>query len=698
MKARQFSVRSKLIGLSSVPVILLVVLTSLALYSVGLLLESVYQVDNTNKVIRQALEVQEDAFEMQTGMRGFLLTGSDKFLQEFVRGEKQIVDQMGSLKAGISDQEQARTLDQAEGVLSTWKKEVAAPAIALRKEIGSAQDMNDMSDLVREGVAQRHYVDLRSKMETFIKLQKSRLLTAQREQAREQDPVKLRWAMASVDFGNMVINEALQLLLLVDETQRAQLWYVLSGRDEYIDIYRKTKQKVYSMMDQLKESSVDAPDQVKMVDESRGIFNDWVKKILEPEISLREEIAKSKTMVDMKAYVNKGEDKIHFDKFKQLMEGFRKKEDDLMAGRQETADKTVSITRKLLVIGTVLVVLLASGITFLLSGRITQPLVGAVDLAESIGKGDLTKTLPVRTQDEVGRLCAALNDMVWKLQNQTKQILQGVNVLTASVAEISATVSQVAVSTTQTSTAVTETTTTISQLKQAARLASDKAKNVADSSRQAAQVSESGKEATEDTVRRMNLIKEQMESIGETVVRLSERSQAIEEIISTVQDLAAQSNLLAVNASIEAARAGEQGKGFAVVAHEIKTLADQSRRATEQVRSILEDTRKWVSAVVMATEQGSKAVDAGVLQSSTAGEAIFSLSNSVVASAREASVIQTTSEQQFTGVEQVATAMTSIENAVRQNSQGIAQIEEAAQRLLSLGEQLKKLVDIYKIA
>lgn len=698
MKARQFSVRSKLIGLSSVPVILLVVLTSLALYSVGLLLESVYQVDNTNKVIRQALEVQEDAFEMQTGMRGFLLTGSDKFLQEFVRGEKQIVDQMGSLKAGISDQEQARTLDQAEGVLSTWKKEVAAPAIALRKEIGSAQDMNDMSDLVREGVAQRHYVDLRAKMETFIKLQKSRLLTAQREQAREQDPVKLRWAMASVDFGNMVINEALQLLLLVDETQRAQLWYVLSGRDEYIDIYRKTKQKVYSMMDQLKESSVDAPDQVKMVDESRGIFNDWVKKILEPEISLREEIAKSKTMVDMKAYVNKGEDKIHFDKFKQLMEGFRKKEDDLMAGRQETADKTVSITRKLLVIGTVLVVLLASVITFLLSGRITQPLVSAVDLAESIGKGDLTKTLPVRTQDEVGRLCAALNDMVWKLQNQTKQILQGVNVLTASVAEISATVSQVAVSTTQTSTAVTETTTTISQLKQAARLASDKAKNVADSSRQAAQVSESGKEATEDTVRRMNLIKEQMESIGETVVRLSERSQAIEEIISTVQDLAAQSNLLAVNASIEAARAGEQGKGFAVVAHEIKTLADQSRRATEQVRSILEDTRKWVSAVVMATEQGSKAVDAGVLQSSTAGEAIFSLSNSVVASAREASVIQTTSEQQFTGVDQVATAMTSIENAVRQNSQGIAQIEEAAQRLLSLGEQLKKLVDIYKIA
>ena len=110
----------------------------------------------------------------------------------------------------------------------------------------------------------------------------------------------------------------------------------------------------------------------------------------------------------------------------------------------------------------------------------------------------------------------------------------------------------------------------------------------------------------------MNLIKTQMESIGETVVRLSDQSRAIEDIIASVQDLADQSNLLAVNASIEAARAGDQGKGFAVVAHEIKTLADQSKEATEHIRTILDDTRKWVSAAVMATEQGGKAVEAGL--------------------------------------------------------------------------------------
>lgn len=188
-----------------------------------------------------------------------------------------------------------------------------------------------------------------------------------------------------------------------------------------------------------------------------------------------------------------------------------------------------------------------------------------------------------------------------------------------------------------------------------------------------------------------------MESIGETVVRLSEHSQAIEDIIAAVQDLADQSNLLAVNASIEAARAGDQGKGFAVVAHEIKTLADQSKEATGQVRTILEDTRKWVSAVVMATEQGSRAVGAGVSQSTVAGESIQSLANSVAASSQAASVIDTATEQQFAGVDQVARAMANIAQAMHQNLEGTSQLETAAKRLEDLGVSLKDLVERYRV-
>src|SRR6185369_6399816 len=129
------------------------------------------------------------------------------------------------------------------------------------------------------------------------------------------------------------------------------------------------------------------------------------------------------------------------------------------------------------------------------------------------------------------------------------------------------------------------------------------------SAQRALLVSNSGRKATEEAAAGMSRIRSQMDAIGQSMMRLSEQTQAIGQIIATVEDLSAQSNLLAVNAAIEAAKAGEQGKGFAVVAQEVKSLAEQSRHATDRVRGILGDIQKATTAAVMATEQGSKAVE-----------------------------------------------------------------------------------------
>ena len=134
-----------------------------------------------------------------------------------------------------------------------------------------------------------------------------------------------------------------------------------------------------------------------------------------------------------------------------------------------------------------------------------------------------------------------------------------------------------------------------------------------------------------------------------------------------------------------------------MVAQEIKTLADESRNATEQIRLILQETQKWVSAVVMATEQGIKAVEAGVQQSFQAGDAILTLSNSVAESSQAADVIDTSAEQQFVGVDQVSSAMTHIAAAMQQNLSGTAELEASARRLQDLGDQLKHLVDRYRM-
>ena len=364
---------------------------------------------------------------------------------------------------------------------------------------------------------------------------------------------------------------------------------------------------------------------------------------------------------------------------------------------KEAMAPTLFLVWRILMMALVIAAIVAV-LAFFAARGVSKPIRKMAEQASSISEGNLTVDVTIeKRKDEIGELTRAFHSMVDNLRQQTVEILDGVNILMSASAEISSTTSELAASASETSSAVSETMTTVEELKQTANLSSDKARSVSERSQTAFQIAQSGKKATEETINRMSHIKGQMESIGETVVRLSEQSLSIEEIISAVKDLAEQSKLLAVNASIEAARAGEQGKGFAVVAQEIKILADQSRQATDQVRTILEDIRGSISAVVMATEQGNRAVDAGSRQSQEAGSAIEEVTKSVHDAAQALTVVVASGEQQSIGVEQVSGAMGSIDQAMRQNVEGTRQLETAARNLEQLGQRLKDFVNRFRV-
>jgi methyl-accepting chemotaxis protein len=183
----------------------------------------------------------------------------------------------------------------------------------------------------------------------------------------------------------------------------------------------------------------------------------------------------------------------------------------------------------------------------------------------------------------------------------------------------------------------------------------------------------------------------------QSVSRLSEHTQQIGKIITTMNELASQSNMLALNAAVEAARAGEQGKGFSVVAQEMRSLAEQSKQATIQVRGILEEIQQATNTTVMATEAGTKGVDEGGGLAAKARQVIQQLAQVIDESAQAAMQMVAGGQQQAAGIEQIATAMQNINQATAQGLVSTRQAEHAAQDLNGLAGQLNETVQQYKV-
>jgi methyl-accepting chemotaxis protein len=281
----------------------------------------------------------------------------------------------------------------------------------------------------------------------------------------------------------------------------------------------------------------------------------------------------------------------------------------------------------------------------------------------------------------------------WLLNRAISGPLQETStVIGSGSAEILASTTEQAAAANETLAAVSETVATVDEVSQTAEQASERAKVVADSAQRAAEIAKAGSRAVDDSVAGMQQVREQVESIGRSILSLAEQAQAIGEIITSVTDIAEQTNLLALNAAVEAARAGDAGRGFAVVAGEIKSLAEQSKRSTVQVRQILGEIQRATGAAVMTTEQGTKQAAVASRQVSEAGDTIRTLADAAGKAAQASAQIVASAGQQALGMEQIRLAVGNIHQATEQNLTASRQAEQAAQDLTRLGEQLTRLV------
>jgi methyl-accepting chemotaxis protein len=365
---------------------------------------------------------------------------------------------------------------------------------------------------------------------------------------------------------------------------------------------------------------------------------------------------------------------------------------------QKEAFKASDTLREFIILILLVSIALIVFSAYILSTNISNPLKKITKVALLISEGDLTIEMPKeKRSDEIGTLSEAIAIMLNNLKEQIKEFINVVNVIASSVSEISVTLSQVSSAATETSSAVSETTSTVEEVKQTVFLSNEKTKKVANSSKESLAIAEVGQNATEVSRQSMKDINLQMQAIAESILVLSEQSQNISELIESVDNISEQSNLLAVNAAIEAAKAGEYGKGFSIVAQEIRNLSEGSKYATKQVRNILKDIQKATNSSVMTTEKGIKLVEKGVDQVAEAGDAIRNLIENVNVASHAVIQIETSSQQQLIGMDQVAFAMEGINQASFQNLESMRQLEDSTYNLKEMGQKLKQIIERYKV-
>jgi methyl-accepting chemotaxis protein len=376
------------------------------------------------------------------------------------------------------------------------------------------------------------------------------------------------------------------------------------------------------------------------------------------------------------------------------------REQQVLASKVSTAQSLQYLLSSVVVLIAVAVLLMARALT-----RRARQLSSA---AQRIASGELALTAEVSSSDELAVLAESFNTMTATLRQKIeaeqsgrgrleallRTITETATNLASATAEILAGTSQQSAGAQEQAAAVTQTVTTVDEVVRTADQAALRAKAVADAAQRSLEVSKTGRKAIDDSTTSMSTVKEQTETVAESIVALAERAQAIGEIIAAVNDIAEQTNLLALNASIEASRAGEHGRGFAVVASEVKALADQSKKATAQVRTILGEIQRATNSAVMSAEEASKSVNSTMRVVEEAGQTIRALTDTINEAAHSASQIAASAGQQSTGMAQIHQAMKNISQTTTQNLASTKQTERAAQDLNSLGLRLKELVAV----
>ena len=488
----------------------------------------------------------------------------------------------------------------------------------------------------------------------------------------------------ALSVSNEIWREAL-------EARRQEKNYILYGKAEY---FNKLKEHVASLMrlyDELDVVSTTSDNRIKIsqareaTKEYLMAANNWVTNDQELKALLVQMRDIGINMQDTAMAAQK--------------DGW-----ESMSESKKAADGTIRSAFTGTISAFIIMIIIGIVAAILLARFVTRPVEKMLIRVQELGRaeGDLTQRIDVKSEDEIGALGRAFNQMLRTLHDMIFQIKESASEVSstsqqlsstsqemnATTEEVSSTVQQIAAGSTKQAEATEKTSKIIEDISATIKQTASAAQSASAASLEAIEKAQTGRNATQRAAEKMEQIDSVINESVSSIRSLKDRSQQIGRIVEVITGFANQTNLLSLNAAIEAARAGESGRGFAVVAEEVRKLAEGSKKSAEEIADLIAEIQAETEKAATSIDSGSKEVTDGMEVVKETGVALEEIIKGAEEAGAMSQQVSSASQQIVEGIEKIVKAIEEVSTTAEQNASAVQEVSASTQEQTASMEEM----------
>ena len=350
-----------------------------------------------------------------------------------------------------------------------------------------------------------------------------------------------------------------------------------------------------------------------------------------------------------------------------------------------------------LICGVVIAFLAAIGLGLIITRSITRPLARAVESANRVAAGDLSRPMESGGKDEIGSLLQAMDVMQGNLKTTVRNIAQAADQLASASEELNAVTEHSSRALVRQNDEIQQAATAVTEMTSAVEEVARNAASTSQASEQTSRSAAQGRDQVRNAVASVSAMADEITQSTDKVEVLASRVEDITKTLEVIRAIAEQTNLLALNAAIEAARAGEQGRGFAVVADEVRALAHRTQASTAEIENMMNLMRAGAEEAVTAMTRSRNLASTTRVQAVQAEEALDEITEGVSVINEKNLVIASAAEEQAQVTREVDRNLSTIQELSAQTATGAHQTNASSTELSKLAASFNVLVAKFKV-